>query len=306
LDGAPGGGRRSVRWLAGAGAAAGLIAVAVIAAVVLAERDGAPTPSSALPAPRFDPLPMTSPGGPPELSKMAPREAADRLFNRIMMASEQDNRAEALRFVPMAIQAYGALPALDRDAHFHLGLIHRVAGNRANLAAQIAALRQGAPNHLLALLLEHDSAEQAGDSAAVSRLLAAFAAAHDAEIAMARPEYEAHRGTIERFRAAALRAASSTAELTGDAREGADLFAKDCAACHGPGAAGSDKGPPLVDRIYEPSHHDDASFRRAVRQGVRAHHWPFGDMQPVPGVSDRNVERIIAYVRALQRAAGIR
>jgi mono/diheme cytochrome c family protein len=284
LDGAPGGGRRSVRWLAGAGAAAGLIAVAVIAAVVLAERDGAPTPSSALPAPRFDPLPMTSPGGPPELSKIAPR----------------------LRFVPMAIQAYGALPALDRDAHFHLGLIHRVAGNRANLAAQIAALRQGAPNHLLALLLEHDSAEQAGDSAAVSRLLAAFAAAYDAEIAMARPEYEAHRGTIERFRAAALRAASSTAELTGDAREGADLFAKDCAACHGPGAAGSDKGPPLVDRIYEPSHHDDASFRRTVRQGVRAHHWPFGDMQPVPGVSDRNVERIIAYVRALQRAAGIR
>lgn len=103
LDAGPGGGKRSVRWLAGAGAAAGLIAVAVIAAVVLSERDGAPPPSSALPAPRFDPLPMTSPGGPPDLSKMAPREAADRLFNRIMMASEQGNQAEALRFVPMAI-----------------------------------------------------------------------------------------------------------------------------------------------------------------------------------------------------------
>ena len=64
-------------------------------------------------------------------------------------------------------------------------------------------------------------------------------------------------------------------------------------------------GPPLVHVIYEPSHHGDAAFVLAVRPGVRAHHWPFGNMLPVEGVSDRAVADIIAYVRALQRANGI-
>jgi hypothetical protein len=111
---------------------------------------------------------------------------------------------------------------LDRDAHYHLGLIHGVAGDRANVDRQIAALRQGAPNHLLALVLEHRIAERSGDQAAVSRALAAFAAAYDAEIATRRPEYEAHGNTIERFRAdAASRAAPSTAEPTGAEPAGA-------------------------------------------------------------------------------------
>lgn len=91
----------------------------------------------------------------------------------------------------------------------------------------------------------------------------------------------------------------------GAAQEGEALFATSCAACHGPGAAGSDKGPPLVHKIYEPSRHDDGSFYRAVRQGVRSHHWPFGDMTPLSAVSDGEVERIIAHVRELRRTAGI-
>jgi mono/diheme cytochrome c family protein len=302
-----GGGNLSGGRLVGLGAVVGLIAVAVFAVVKYSERDSAPPSSSAPPMPMFNAPPLASSGGPPDLSKMTPREAADRLFNRIMMASEQGGRAEALRFVPMAIQAYGGLLALDRDAHYHLGLIHGVAGDRANVDRQISALRQGAPNHLLALVLEHGTAERAGDRAAASRALAAFAAAYDAEIATRRPEYDAHRKTIERFRvASALRAAPSTAEQEGAEQEGAALFATNCAACHGTGAAGSDKGPPLVHKIYEPDHHDDDSFYRAVRQGVRSHHWSFGDMPPVPGVSDGEVGRIVAHVRELQRAAGIR
>lgn len=134
---------------------------------------------------------------------MTPREAADRLFNRVMMASEQGQSSEALRFVPMAIQAYDSLPVLDRDAHYHLGLIYLVAGDRPKVDQQIAILRQDAPNHLLALVLEHDAATQSGDRAAVSRILSAFAAAYVAEMAMGRPEYEAHRNTIERIRASA-------------------------------------------------------------------------------------------------------
>jgi len=39
--------------------------------------------------------------------------------------------------------------------------------------------------------------------------------------------------------------------------------------------------------------------------GVRGHHWPFGDMPPVEGVTRGDVTMIIAYIRELQRANGI-
>ena len=97
------------------------------------------------------------------------------------------------------------------------------------------------------------------------------------------------------------RVPASTAATTA----GQAVFDRHCAACHGPGATGSDRGPPLVHRIYEPGHHSDAAFHRAVRNGVRAHHWPFGDMPPVDGVSERDVTLIVEYVRGLQRAHGI-
>ncbi len=70
-------------------------------------------------------------------------------------------------------------------------------------------------------------------------------------------------------------------------------------------AAGSDKGPPLIHVIYEPSHHADMAFVMAMRNGVRAHHWPFGDMAPVEGLSLADMEAIIAFVREVQVANGI-
>ena len=82
-------------------------------------------------------------------------------------------------------------------------------------------------------------------------------------------------------------------------------FEAHCAVCHGPGATGTDQGPPLVHKIYEPSHHADIAFQMAVKNGARAHHWEFGNMPPVPAVSDGEVAEITSYVRSLQREAGI-
>lgn len=83
------------------------------------------------------------------------------------------------------------------------------------------------------------------------------------------------------------------------------MFNQRCAVCHGQNATGSTQGPPLVHRIYEPGHHSDMSFLLAVRRGVRAHHWRFGNMAPVPGLSEADVREVVRYVRALQRAKGI-
>ena len=88
-------------------------------------------------------------------------------------------------------------------------------------------------------------------------------------------------------------------------RQGDSLFAANCASCHGGAAKGSDKGPPLLHVIYEPSHHSDAAFVLAARQGVAAHHWRFGNMPPQPQVDSASLRKIIAYVRWAQREVGI-
>jgi len=93
--------------------------------------------------------------------------------------------------------------------------------------------------------------------------------------------------------------------LTAAAKRGERVFAANCAVCHGKNAAGSNSGPPLVHMIYEPSHHGDGSFISAVQNGVRQHHWNYGNMPRQPSISSRQAGQIITYVRELQRANGI-
>ena len=102
-------------------------------------------------------------------------------------------------------------------------------------------------------------------------------------------------------------ASSDTARLalSDMARAGEELFNANCSLCHGVNASGTDQGPTLIDRIYHPGHHSDFSFRNAAGKGVPQHHWTFGAMPPVATVSADDVERIICYVRELQRADGI-
>ena len=94
-------------------------------------------------------------------------------------------------------------------------------------------------------------------------------------------------------------------ELSSTAQAGRVLFNTHCIACHGENAAGTDKGPPLINDIYRPGHHGDYSFVRAAAIGVRQHHWVFGNMPPLPQVSKDEVKSIVVYVRELQRANGI-
>lgn len=95
-------------------------------------------------------------------------------------------------------------------------------------------------------------------------------------------------------------------DLSDAAAAGEAAFTNYCAGCHGTNAAGlQGVAPPLVHIIYEPNHHGDAAFFRAAKFGVPAHHWRFGDMPPVEGISDDEIGLIVAYVRALQNANGI-
>ncbi len=94
-------------------------------------------------------------------------------------------------------------------------------------------------------------------------------------------------------------------KLTAEQSQGQTLFDKNCASCHGKNAVGTKSGPPFIHKIYEPNHHGDGAFYYAAKNGVRAHHWPVGNMPPVKGVGDGDVKLIVDYVRALQKANGI-
>ena len=187
-------------------AAIGIAAIALgVALVSLFDRgNGTAEPASPFSPPMGSAVP--APGQPPDLASMTPRQAADRLYNRIMTASESGDTAEALKFAPMALQAYDNLGTLDNDARYHVALIHLATGDIKSARAQLDKLRQSVPNHLLGFMLERHLDELGGKKSNASRTYTAFLAAYDAEIAKGRAEYQDHRDSIERFREAALAA----------------------------------------------------------------------------------------------------
>ncbi|MCB1041206.1 MAG: cytochrome c [Acidimicrobiales bacterium] len=85
---------------------------------------------------------------------------------------------------------------------------------------------------------------------------------------------------------------------------GEATYQASCAACHGTDLRGTDRGPSHLSIVYEPGHHGDDAFRVAIANGAAQHHWNFGPMPPVPGLSDEEVEAVIAYVRDQQRQEG--
>ncbi len=107
-------------------------------------------------------------------------------------------------------------------------------------------------------------------------------------------------GFIAALASATVRA-SSEIEVPFELARGQLLYEKYCSSCHGVELDGSDKGPPLVHAFYKPSHHGDESFYRAALKGTRQHHWNFGDMKPVEGMTPKKMDRIVPYVRFYQR-----
>lgn len=86
---------------------------------------------------------------------------------------------------------------------------------------------------------------------------------------------------------------------------GQRAFNETCAKCHGENGAGTMKGPPLVHSIYNPGHHNDKSIYNAMRNGVRQHHWPYGDMPKQTSVGFMESTAIVKFIREMQEANGI-
>jgi cytochrome c2 len=179
--------------------------------------------------------------------------------------------------------------------------------NKKDVMSFAERIKNKIPNHLLALFLEYKVAALMKDSSQKNEIGRIFLKSYPEEIKIDREEYVAHRISIEDLRRTLKTVNNNKQSLQKkvSAESGSSLFLKNCSMCHGKYAQGSKMGPPLVHKVYEPSHHDDASFYRAVDQGVEAHHWSFGNM-PAIKISRDKVTIIIQYIRDLQLAAGIK
>lgn len=94
-------------------------------------------------------------------------------------------------------------------------------------------------------------------------------------------------------------------ELSSRAAAGQKVFNQKCGACHGIDGEGTHAGPPLIYQTYNPGHHDNGAFYRAVTKGVQQHHWPYGNMPAQPDVAFSDMPPIISFIREVQKDNGI-
>jgi hypothetical protein len=191
-------------------------AVAGLAAVLLVSRlggGGEPQPGGTSAAqPPFaaapgGPAPAGGPGGNPQavdLSSMTPREAADRLFNRVMTAASTGDTAQAQRFLPMAIMAYQRVESLDADGRYHLAALHLVGRDYDGARAEADSILAANPTHLFGLFTAGEAEAGRGHAAAAKDFYRRFIAAYDAEVAKRLPEYEEHSQGLPAMKAQAL------------------------------------------------------------------------------------------------------
>ncbi|HYH81342.1 MAG TPA: zinc ribbon domain-containing protein [Longimicrobium sp.] len=141
-----------------------------------------------------------------DLSSMSPREAADRLFNRVMTAVSTGDTAQARQFVPMAVMAYQRVDTLDADGRYHLAALQLVASDYPAARAQADTLLAGNPAHLFGLFTAAQAELGRGNQAAAKQLYQRFVQSYAPEIARQLPEYQEHAQGLPAMKAEAERA----------------------------------------------------------------------------------------------------
>jgi hypothetical protein len=200
---APQGAARRIAGLPWFVGGAALLALVAFVAGVASGRSSAPTSSAfdqsaggsagEMPA---TPLTVGGTVAAPDISAMSPEERASRLFNRVMLYSEQGKMDSARFFAPMAIQAYEMIGPVDAHARYDIGVISAAVGDVARARAEADTILSERPNHLLGLVLAIRAADLTHDTAAEARFRRRLATAAPTE-RTALKEYAEHKRDID-------------------------------------------------------------------------------------------------------------
>lgn len=179
---------------------AGLAGLALVITLValLTNRPAASDPAANPATMPFDPNRGTT-----DLSKMSPRDAADRLFDRTARAASAGDTSQVQFFGPMTIQAYQNVEPLDPDARLHMGLVYLNLGQADSAIIQANEIARSNGTHLFAAALRAQAATQRTDAAGARRAYQEFLRNYDSEIAKNLPEYQQHETMLNEVRAAA-------------------------------------------------------------------------------------------------------
>jgi len=160
------------------------------------------------------PLPASR-STPPDISQMSPEERATRLYNRVMTLHTQGKADSAEFFLPMALQAYAMLPALDVDARYHIGVLDLTGGNAAAALAQADTIRRAVPTHLFGFMLRARALDLQRSAAGARRAYGDFLKNEATERARRRPEYDEHARNLDAFHEQATQVTNGNAKRAG-------------------------------------------------------------------------------------------
>ena len=176
---------------------AGVALVALVMVIVLKSQPAAPPADGVAQAPFAGGA--AGGGTPPDLSTMSPRDQFDRLYNRVMTASEQGDTATVARFSPMAMIAYQSLTDVDADARYHMAMLKLHTGDVPGAQALADSILKVQPGHLFGFVLNAGIGRFEKDDAKVKKNYAAYLKALDAETKAGRPEYQEHKTMLDSF-----------------------------------------------------------------------------------------------------------
>jgi hypothetical protein len=175
-------------------------AIALLALIALAagQRFGrASEPVSQLTTPAGVPIGQGGQPRAPDISGMTPTQRAERLYDRVMSAAERGLADSVQFFIPMALQAYEAIGALNVDQRYDMGRLAEVAGDAQIATAQADTILRAHPDHLLGLILAARAARLRNDESAAVRHLERLARVEQSERRRQLPEYLLHQNDIE-------------------------------------------------------------------------------------------------------------
>lgn len=130
---------------------------------------------------------------------MSPSDRANRLYIRVMTAAENNMMDSAVFMATrMGIPAHEMIENPTNDERYHLARLAEIVSDSMKVRAQADTILKSEPNSLLGLLMASRAALMNGNAAKAKKYDQQLLSVMPSELAKNNPDYEAHRGEIDR------------------------------------------------------------------------------------------------------------